>query len=254
MAFPVGAAVSAGSAIGGGIYGTYNIWNQEALQQTPTSLQNISAFTTRSLADRLGSGTGLSDTAYNRYLDTAQSGAQRLRASGQETVRGSMMKSAVADRMLKEIFRSSSAAESSALRDVTLRDIEAAERATSQAIQAEMAAGARADKIAEIDRFNIKQKEIMKERKIDSVLRLFLGVGQQLGSASQQFGDYIDERRAFAGDDFSDTTSYDQIAESEMSEEELARSLESDEDLFDTETQSIFDEYGGGFDDEFGDL
>ena len=191
----IGAIIQAATSAIGGTYSAIKLSQQEPLLQQPTTAQNVSAFTTRSLADRLGAGTGLTDTAFNRYLDVASSKAQQSRASAQEAIRGAVIPTAVADRMIQEVFRNALAVESSALTDITVKDIEAAEKQVGQAISAEAIAGARADKLSEIDRFNIRQKEKLEEAKKEAITKLLLGLGQQASTTAASISDEIDKRK-----------------------------------------------------------
>jgi hypothetical protein len=188
-------AAAASSVAGSGI-SAYMQATKEPDYVEATAGQKISAFSARNMADKLSSGTGLSDTAYSRYYDMAEQQARELRASGQETFRGAAIPTAVADRMIKEVFRSASAIEARAAEDVTLKDIEAAMRQNAASIEAEKVAGAREDVIYETNVEKQKQKKAFEENRRLAILNLFLGTSAQVGTAAKSIADEYDERKA----------------------------------------------------------
>jgi hypothetical protein len=139
-----------------------------------SSGERLAAASSRQLANKLQTGQGLSDTAYNARIGGASDVAAGQAGQAAGAIRGNpFMPGVIANRIVKEAFQKGGQYMAKTQQDLTLTDIEAALSNLKAGVQAESVAGQMAANVSEKDQRAAEYKlrlQTMKEQALGETL------------------------------------------------------------------------------------
>lgn len=139
-----------------------------------SSGERLAAASSRQLANKLQTGQGLSDTAYNARIGGASDVAAGQAGQAAGAIRGNpFMPGVIANRIVKEAFQKGGQYMAKTQQDLTLTDIEAALSNLKAGVQAESVAGQMAANVSEKDQRAAEYKmklQMMKEQALGNTL------------------------------------------------------------------------------------
>jgi hypothetical protein len=182
MALPllplIGLGVSTLTSMGASIY---NATREQPNIPGPTGAQKLSYALTQGRANQLASGQGLTETEYNRPLESAQRQTAQIAAQGMEATRSGspFMSSIAAERIAKEFASKGSEIITETRKELTAMDIRAARENLKLSLQAQAQATEQANEIARVEREKKAQEEAWRNQKIQGIVN---AAGQAAGS------------------------------------------------------------------------
>jgi len=159
-------------------------WRLDATKETPaipgaSGAERLSAASSRQLANKLQSGQGLSDTAYNARMGGAADVAAGQSAEAAGVVRANpFMPGVIANRIVKEAFQKSSTYLAKTQQELTLTDTEQNLANLRASVQAESVAGQMAANVSEKDQRAVEYKMKMQMAKDQALANSLLGVAK----------------------------------------------------------------------------
>ena len=178
-------------------FGIANATKETPTLPGPTGAERLSAASSRQLANKLQTGQGLSDTAYNARLSGARDVAAGQAAEAAGVVRSNpFMPGVIANRIVKEAFLGSSKYLAKTQQELTLTDTEQSLANLRASVQAEGVAGQMAANVSQKEQRAAEYKLQMQMAKDQALANSLLGVAKGTASLLSVAGQLMDPNKA----------------------------------------------------------
>lgn len=174
----VGLGLSTATSMGSAIY---NATKKEPNIPGPTGEQRMGQALMQSKANQLSSGQGLSETEYNRPLESAQKQVSEMTAQGMDATRNvsPFISNIAAERIAKTFSQKGADIIAQTRKDLTAMDIQTARENLKVSISAQQAANQEANVIARQEQEKQEKLEQYRQQKLQGIAT---AAGQAAGS------------------------------------------------------------------------